>query len=308
MMRRILGLAFFMLWLGSEAAASPCELTPVAVLPITMDRTVPTVEIGINGHRVRMIVDTGSNVTLLTPEQADAIHLLQDPKRSGAALGSTGYAKTSTVIIDWMELGSIRLDRLSVPTAALQRDGANPVIGGILGGSVLSRFDIDYDQPASRLTLYQVKGCLFPAPPWDRPYQTLKGSVYQARLRVPVAVDGHTLMALVDTGAEILSVTHGSLYQLGLGEGILANDLTRHVTGVGGSTVTLPYHRFASIQIGDETFHGGMAIIQEYPILGANMLIGEDYMKERRLWLSYTSGMMFVQIPSQMRTARPAPN
>ncbi len=51
-----------------------------------------------------------------------------------------------------------------------------------------------------------------------------------------------------------------------------------------------------------------MAIIQDYPILGASMLIGEEYMAERRLWLSYSSGRMFVQIPSQMRTARPTPN
>jgi predicted aspartyl protease len=307
-MRWILGCSLFLLWLGPAFAAPTCDLKRVAVLPITMDRTVPTVEVGINGHRVRMIIDTGSNVTLLTPEQATAMHLLTDPNHTSSALGSTGYTKTSNAVIDWMELGSIRLDRLSVPTASLKPDGANPVIGGILGGSILSRFDIDYNQPALELSLYQVKGCLFPEPPWERPYQTLNGSVYQARLRVPVSVDGHSLMALVDTGAEILSVARGSLYQLGLGEGILANDLTRNVTGIGGGTVVLPYHRFASIQIGDEVFRGGMAIIQDYPILGASMLIGEEYMAERRLWLSYSSGRMFVQIPSQMTSARPAPN
>lgn len=301
-MRVILGCLAALLWLGPALAAPVCQLKPIAALPITMDRTVPTVEIGVNGHRVRMIVDTGSNVTMLTPEQAEAMHLLADPKHAGGgALGSTGYTKTSNFVIDWMDLGSVRLERLSVPVAKLQRDGADPVIGGILGGTILSHFDIDYDEPGSMLTLYQVSGCLFPEPPWQHPYEAIKGSVYQARLRVPVEVDGHVLMALVDTGAEILSLARGSLYQLGLGEGILSNDLRRNVTGVGGGTVRLPYHRFASVKIGEESFTGGMAIIQEYPILGANMLIGEDYMKERRLWLSYTSGMMFVQIPGQIK-------
>jgi hypothetical protein len=150
------------------------------VLPLIGTRTLPLVEVAVNGSgSYRFLIDLGSNVTLLRRNVVDAS-------------GSTVLVERSTsdiVHLRTLTLGSARLEDVVV--------GAYDVldVDGVLGYNALQHSPFTLDFPGQRLVLHRAA-----LPPPD------ERSVFSYRLvgRMPfisVRVGGDSLLVNLDTGA-----------------------------------------------------------------------------------------------------------
>jgi len=66
---------------------------------------------------------------------------------------------------------------------------------------------------------------------------------------------------------------------------------------VDGSTIRLPMHRFDALSVGEERIGSPKIGIDENKLESTEMLLGLDYLRGRKVWISYRTGQMFVQRP-----------
>jgi predicted aspartyl protease len=292
---RILTATLLVAFLAAPALAD-CRMERVAFLPVTFSGSLPTVPVRINGHEVAMLVDTGSTSTLLSPDTAASLHLLADPNRSEVGLGTTGITKANNVFIDKLEIGSLSFEHVSVPAIPVgQTGGGGVAVAGLLGGNTLADYDMEYDVPGRTIALYRMSNCRTVEPPWQGAYATMKSVVLAGRMIVPVLLDGYPVTAVIDTGAERMSLAKSAIGKVGLNDQALLIDGYKTIVGVGGTPAIVSIHRFGSMTIGGETFQEIPVVVQNFPIGGADMLLGEQYMQSRRFWFSYATGAVLVQ-------------
>jgi hypothetical protein len=167
------------------AAALVLPDTPIT-LPLVGPPPVPLVEVMVNGTGpYRLLIDLGSNVTLLRRNVVDA---------SGSAV--LIERETSDIVhVEAITLGGARLETVTVASY----DELD--VDGVLGYNVLQRSSFTLDFPGRQLVLHND-----PLPPPDG--RTVFS--YQLEGRMPyitVLVGGDSLLMNLDTGAaEVMTV------------------------------------------------------------------------------------------------------
>jgi len=63
--------------------------------------------------------------------------------------------------------------------------------------------------------------------------------------------------------------------------------------GSTGRVVQIRVHRFDSLRIAGETFNNWPILVGPLPG-GTDMLLGADYLRNHRMWLSYATSRVFV--------------
>lgn len=279
-------------------AHADCRIQRKASLPITIDAGHPLVQASINGHPLNLLLDTGAQGSLVTPETAARLGLPKDRRRTTSLVGVGGTVSTQNVMLhDFAVAGSEYLD-MSVGVSALP---ASDRTDGLIGADILSVYDLDLDFPGHTLTLYNVNGCQQIVPVWDRRYATVPAQLVARLLVVQVELDGHPLKTLFDTGAHGVVLARAALPLVGLNEEDLERDPPEESRGVGAQRGPARLHHFSTVRVGAETFHNAAVHVVAFHQVQANMLLGLDYMLRRRFWLSYATRTVFIQVP-----ARPA--
>jgi clan AA aspartic protease (TIGR02281 family) len=115
------------------------------------------------------------------------------------------------------------------------------------------------------------------------------------RLIMTVQVDGHSLTAILDTGAAGTIMTRQAAARLGVTPALLALDSADTGHGVDMNDIPVRRHRFASVRIGRELFRDVPLAVADVQLGGPDMLLGFDYLRQRRAWISYATGRMYVQ-------------
>ncbi|MBV9655152.1 MAG: aspartyl protease family protein [Acetobacteraceae bacterium] len=289
--------------LASEARAG-CAVTPLASLPIADTAHFLTLSGAIDGQAVSLLMDTGADTALITPEAAGRLNLAADPARVTQIIGTGGPAGISPhVLIGRLALGALAVEHLSAPLGALPAvPRVLPPVAGLLGADLLSRFDLDLDLPGRRMTLYAVAEagsggvpCATAVlPPWTGPFDTVALRRLGDRLIAPVRIDGEPASALIDTGARSILVSTQAASRLGVGPDQLATDAGGITGGVDLRDVSFHWHRFATLQIGTETIRNPVLTVSAFSEQ-ADMLLGAPFFATRRVWLSYATGRMFIQ-------------
>src|SRR5471032_2872489 len=283
----------------SAQASSTCQLKLEATLPMTKVLSHYTVPVDIDGHSYPMMVDSGAERTTLEPAIADAWHLAEDSDHATTTTGvggSVGYEYPR--IIPSLKIGSSEWIDLRVPAVSIgvptpEAQASTPV--GILGADVLSRYDVEFDFPARTLSLYTASGCLGRFAPWQGEYQAYSADKTRGnRFILNVALNGHPLRAYVDTGTDLSLVTTEAAGLAGVDSVALAQDTQSSGTGFGGMRVSTYRHRF-SMTIGTVNYPNAPLTVVHTSFTDAGMLLGTDFMRNRRVWLSYSTGWVFMQ-------------
>ncbi len=166
----------------------------------------------------------------------------------------------------------------------------------LLGEDLLSLFDLDLDLRAQTLTLFAVQGCAGRFIPWQEPYDAVAvqlGMRSRSMPLVPVQLDHHPLVALLDTGASVSFLNLRGMRQLGLTPAMQNGDQGIAASAVGGRMETR-LHRFAEMQIGSLVVHDPTLLTAPVPTLIFDMLLGVDFWAVRRLWISYATSQIFI--------------
>lgn len=305
-LRRFWLLAFMLSALAACSSVVPdspeaCKFDKVTELPVRIDRfRHPTVTVEIDGQPLNLLLDTGSNSTIIFESALDRTGLRKDLRYHGVASGAGGLTALDAVRADVLKLGDITLrdEILAVAPFNLTQPGGD-AIDGLLGFSTIGKYDIDLDLPHHRMTLYRARFCPNGRPPWDdagRLVQRASTAPFDGRPYAPIAINGHTQLGLLDTGATSMFIARPAALASGVAEAEMAADQKLTISGASTAKVETIVHRFESLNF------LGLAI--EHPTLGvlppgssAAVVIGMPILASHRVWIPVQGRKIHVSLP-----------
>jgi predicted aspartyl protease len=269
-------------------------------MPLESDDHLMVVSAEINGHPLRLLVDTGSERTTLTEAAAARLGLPHSSQYVTRTFGVAGMSANWDLAVPGIDIGGrhFPLERIAVVSFALDRF-SGPPIDGLLGADILLAFDMDIDLPAHRLTLYRVRRCPDAQPPWQQPAMEITGLGRSRDLMlVPVDLDGQPGTAILDTGAQLNAVRTSFARRTGLSPDDMQSDATIRLYGASPGMIRVPLHRFHELRVGPVVVHHPQIEVVPDDSLMADALLGEDFLRGRREWLSFATGHLFVSGPN----------
>jgi hypothetical protein len=292
--------------LFAAPAAAACRVEPRSTVAVDTASGHVLVTVRVNDIPATFILDTGAERTLMAEDAVRRLGLERDGWVASAMRGIAGIEQRPNALPRSLQLGAATLRRRTLLGDNSVTVGPLPVtevagrpIGGLLGRDFLAPFDLDLDLPGHRLTLYDVRGCEALFPPWTTPYAAIPATTPMgAALVVPVLLDGRPLRALIDSGASASLITAPGMVRLGLTPELLARDPGGDGAGVGPAPVPMRRHPFSELRIGpDLTREPALWVASVRVVPVVDMLLGADWLRSRRVWLSFATKQVFVAAP-----------
>ncbi|GBQ27698.1 hypothetical protein AA12717_2752 [Gluconacetobacter sacchari DSM 12717] len=293
--------------LADEPAPVACAVTRIARVPLRDDGGYLSVSASIAGQKARgtysLVVDTGAEGGLISGQVAETLGLAVDSGRRTVLYGTGGAgdlvpnALIADLRLDSPDGPGLDLGALSTPVGDLPgQPMISPPVAGLLGGDVLSRFDLEFDVAGGWLSFWRMRpdGACRAAPAWHGAYDTVALSRDGHRVALAVQLDGQLLEALVDSGARSRILSSVAAEQAGVPPETLARDPGGETRGVDGRPVLYHWHRFASLRVGNEMEHAPVLTVA--PLRDrVDMLLGADWFARHTVWISYAAGRMFMR-------------
>ncbi len=297
----ILGMALAASWgaCGPASAQTPADCAPPqhqAELAIEPVQGLPRVTLEVAGAPVRLILDTGAERTLLTPEAAKRLGLTAQAAYPRSVQGLTGGTGANDARLRHLTAGGYALPDagILITGVALPSDTARPT-DGLLGADILADFDVDLDLPHRRVTLYTKRACPASPLPWRFAYGTIAAhrSLHD-HLFFPVSLDGHSLAAVIDTGSQTTVLDTQAAMTAGLSAAMLDRDAASTIRGATAVAAASHRHRFRRLEVGGEAFANPTVTVTRFSLEDADLILGIDFLASRRVWFSYGAHQLFV--------------
>jgi predicted aspartyl protease len=288
-------------------STSACQLVASATLPLRVYRGHFLSELSIENRSIGMIVDSGAAHSVITPALAQALGLKANERNRVRVNGIGGASRITTRVtahrIKFGGLEKLSYDLTVADVGRPDEDSDPQAPGGVLGADLLSSYDIEFDFPKQQMTLYTASGCTGDFVPWPEPHQHFDAirSASNALL-IPLALDRHPLLALIDTGAQASVLSRDGALAAGVDPAVLERDPLGGISGMNGLSVTTHRHRFSTMEVGNSTFKDVALLVQEGRFKEAEMLLGLDFLRWRKVWLSYGTKQVFMQFAPRART------
>jgi predicted aspartyl protease len=282
---------------GARDARLGCALNRLAELPLETHGDLLFVRARIHGVPALLLVDTGAERTLLTEAAVERLRLPRDYQHVTRTYGiGSSTVSWDAVLPDGLTLGGTRfpVEGVTVGRFSMIRV-AGERADGLLGADVLLAFDIDLDVPNRRLTIYRARyGCL-DGPPWSGPYIRLTGiTTRHDRMLLPFQLDGVAGLGVLDTGAQLSTVSMHMAERLGLEEEQLDADGTVMAHGAAPDQVPVRLHRFRELRVGSTVVRWPTLPVVDMTDGMGDALVGADFLQGRRIWLSFATSRVFV--------------
>lgn len=286
--------------------AATCSLTKVTDLHVTVtpdDQIL--IDGSIKGQPAKFQIATGTYATLFDAAVFSHfdISTAGDQRRLAGAGGEVGAV--SRTIPD-IKFGSFAGDNLhwTIMESHFLPDG----VYGVVGGDVLTSFDLDIDLPHNTIGLFKHNSC--PSEPvyWSQTFSEADLVIRDNRPLIMIELNGTPVEAVLDTGSPRSSVTTTFTHRLGLEEtsqGMIpagtSSSLDRH-------PVNLYTYRFAELHVGDEVIKNPLLLVDKRIPLKADRdprsdaSIGVDFIKnhhiylapkDRKMYFTYNGGGIF---------------
>lgn len=285
---RSLVLVVMMLAGCSTGASGPCRLQAVADLPVTLVHNSIEVQGSVNRSDAWLTIDTGAERTVLTTTAVKSF-LLAHSQRSRTLLTGVGGTTSDADVYADVQLGGANFQQRLA-------EADIPGISGLVGADMLSDYDVEFDLPHGRFRLWHAPGCGAVDLPWVGPRSTMAIQVTgEGQLRVPVLVNGKAFNAMLDSGSGVSLLRTDAAERLGVTSAGMAVDPQILVRGIGTGRVSVRLHRFSTLDVGGDRTVAPEIGVGEIQIGSADMILGLDYLRSHRVWVSYRTGQIFVQ-------------
>jgi clan AA aspartic protease (TIGR02281 family) len=128
----------------ARSAAAADTLDPACLLPTVARGNSLLVDVTLDGHPARLVLDTGATATVLTRRTAEAAGLSIDDENRRRASTANGVAEFSPALVGTLAIGDRAVRELTVATCdACDAIGAD----GLLGVDVLRALQVRVDLP-----------------------------------------------------------------------------------------------------------------------------------------------------------------
>jgi len=254
-----------------------------------------SVPVGIQGRTFLLTVDTGDVISVLTESAVSALH-----KDSLVAMGvrmlTLGQISMNHYVnVEDVRIGHMHADKFLFMVAP---DRLLDDTDGLLGADIMSNYDIDLDFAHAKLNIFSQDHC-----PGDVVYWTQQGfGVVPMRLdadghiKVRVTIDGKTLDAIVDTGADKTTMSLATAKSLfGLDEKSPGITKRANIYINGGPALPTYHYPFASLAFADISVqHPDIDILDESNDMEAPLLIGINVLRQLHVYIAYREQMLYV--------------
>ncbi len=263
-------------------------------MPVRFEAGFAVVPARVGGQAAEFVLDTGAADMLVTREAAARWELAADPGRHTRLLGTGGEATAPNAVLAGLQLGESAVAARNVPVQELP---AVVHADGVLGAAVLRGFDVELDLAAGRVRLWEVKGCPAGREPLPVPFTTVALGTMEGETVIPVVVNGVRLTAVLDSGAR------STVLRPEAAERVKAVAIGRAgaAMGVDGQRIAAAQMRVRSLAVGWDTAREVVVAVAPLEIGGADMLLGMDWLRQRRSWIGYAAGRFTVALPYAWR-------
>ena len=293
------------------AQAKDCKLEQVADLPVSWIDGNPIISISIAGAPARMLLDTGSQVSLLTDRAFEQMDLTGSVNAGGSQILTGSYRNFlgSTEQVDDATMQAVKIGHATVRDQVLILlrkigGGSGPQqVDGVLGFDALENFDIALDLGHGRIQLYALERCDTPQYPWKGLYAPVPLSHYDGVMpKLQVGVDGQALNMILDTGAARGELPARELAQAGIkAEAVAASSSV--FTDAVGHELRIQHEQFATFDVGGEEFQNAWIDVNQTvqtatdtPFIGT---LGEDYLTTHKVFISNSTEQVLLGVSNQ---------
>jgi predicted aspartyl protease len=247
-----------------------------------------------NGRRMPFLLDTGASLTLLRQEGAAALGLPVDRLRGTSIRGVGGDSRLPNALLARMRIGSRTLRNLTLPVSQ-HGDPDQFRFAGTIGADFLRVAALELDIPGSRITLHDAPGCAASPPPWPLQASIPVRILPSGLVLIPVILNGRATHALFDTGAARSVLRASRIADYGIPPEATQGRPAGYAIGTGPGRVDFHIHPSTTLEIGGETITDMPIVLSSLPrTLPVDLVIGQDYIGARRLWLSYAGRRLDV--------------
>lgn len=299
------GLLTLLLAACSEGGQQSCRVDTVADLPLLANTRIPAVKASLDGHDVVLFIDTGAAISSVSSSAADRFALRGRPGDRSVMLNGIGGATLAQMVaVRHLGLGRGQAHDLELPvlsglSASLQ---GLPVLG-LFGADFMANYDVDIDVPHHHFALYSLHECGSRIEPFDPPYFQVPFHLDGTAIKLDLKLNNTKLNAQLDSGASITTITEEDARRAGVTKTLLASDpANTRLIGIDQHLVSAHRHQFGILEVGDEqmrNFHFAVADIST-----GNTLLGADFFRFNRVWISYSREILFIQPASYLMPDR----
>ncbi|HVO46585.1 MAG TPA: aspartyl protease family protein [Steroidobacteraceae bacterium] len=292
----------------SLSPAFACQLQTVGVLHVEMVGNSPLVDVSINGQPARLLIDTGAAASILTRPAAQAYHLQLLALEGVTMYGVGGSDATDRVVVEGFQLGTLKVHDAQFFVAGRGIGAA----AGVLGESLLSRWDAEFDFAHGAVRLFQPKGCSGDQVVyWGGSYSVspLQDVGEGSMIKTVLELNGHKTLAWWDSGASLSTVTTDAARLAGV---VMHSDdvkETGQVRGIGSQSVPMFITVFTTFQVGDERIENAKLRIADMFSMNKSaptathiardqievpgMLLGADFFHSHRIYVARSQNKVY---------------
>ncbi len=276
------------------AAGGACTMQEISELPVLTAHGSPVVAGAVNGKAVAFLVDTGSAISTIDPDQAAPLGLAPSGSNHFAITGVGGDVMAPVLPVHDLRFGSaLAHDVDFAETGHVEGRVAGLRLVGLFGADFLSNYDVEFDLPARRIGLYVEQGrCGTDFTPWDGPAIPVRYRLDPSgHVLLTIRLDGAPVDAFLDSGASHSLVDRPDARAAGVTATALAKDRIVDMRGIADVAEQARVHRFAAIEVGGDR-SGPMTIaVGDTP----ETLLGADWLRHHRVWISYPHDQVLFQ-------------
>jgi predicted aspartyl protease len=306
--------------------APKCRLQQLASLPVEFRDNKPLVEVSINGHKTRFLVDTGSTRTLMFTGPAKALGLT--PVGTDVLFEGVGGVRAAlNVTVGKFGLGETTVSNLRL---FVLDGGLGEGVAGVLGEDLLGQTDVEFDLAGGAIRLFDQHDCgRTNLAYWSKTPAIADMDGSGAEYRLPILLNGVTVHGLLDTGAQISVATSGAAARVGGQRKVEAASGT--LSGMGAGTAEIATVTFATLKVGDEEIKQAKlkvgdvfraarvdaptdSHIKRAMSDDTEVMLGADFLRSHRIYVStklrkmfftYAGGPVFQVVAPVGEAARP---
>jgi predicted aspartyl protease len=291
-----------LLWSSAALAddkPAGCLYVEVATVPVKYagPGLVPTIPGTVNGKPVRMLMDTGSEISAMTMRLAEKLDL--NMQSTGRWLtGVSGDSRLYDARINEMTVGPTRAGPSTLRVIGTTAD--IPSYDVIVGAPFLQQADLEINLAARELKFFRPQNCKdsFLAY-WtgmhvtEIPYEwrTTKGP----NPHFKVELNGVYMDAMIDSGASNTVIELDAARKAGLK--LDAPDVKRlgEASGIGGSRIEYWSAHFDKLAIGDEAIvDARIGVMDSKSDRSFDILLGRDFLRTHRVLFAKSQKKLYI--------------
>lgn len=273
----------------APAAWAQCVMQNMEI-PVRIIGHRPIAMLTLNGVETPMLVDSGAFHSFLSPSTAAQLKLPLRHLPFGMDIeGYTGDVEAQLTRVDRVGLRGVEIKNVDFVVGGSERAHG---IMGVLGRNILSAMDTEYDLAHGVIRLSN------PGPEcrsanlayWANGAPVVMAELKRGRssrdtaIRMEIAINGKSTVALLDTGAPMTVLTLKTAKRAGIAvDGLVPNGYSR---GAGEGRAKSYLGMVDTFEVGGEKISNIKMSIDDNDVFDDGMLLGLDYFLAHRIYIS----------------------